>query len=480
MGLEELAPYLQETLANDLIYSDDEMVDILQEAMSDLRKAKLDPAPPASKDEYPKVIPGSVFERGTSLTASKRAKMNARDRNNSVEVPIGRPDSPPPNRGKPSPKHTDNMNIKHVQSVNSESHTSKGEKSPSPDPVQTVDSKRLSEYENLVKNDARHQSRSPKQPRPHDEPRSHNEHHHSSGEPRSHHEIHAHSETYPRDEPHLVNESHSETRPHNSVYSQNESRSHSEMYHHDKSRTHNQMRKEEVGSRHQKSVSHATHEKKNSSGGSTFYVDTNTSLSPVESDIPPQELRFARKDPKLDLAYRRAQNNSVWMRNVQPTNGEVDFEHHRSTNDEHSNRGGSAPHSESYHNRGSPISEHHHHQGNPHYQGSPHHQGSPPVYQPKKLTSPVHGHEYRAPDSPVLDYREEARRGSGQRIYNDHDAFNDPRKRQPPPYPGDRYGPDRSDGLVSIHVLKQPSRQRTLPKGMFVTMNQREFDITEL
>ena len=94
MGLEEIAPYLQETMPNDLMYSDDEMIDILQESLSELKKAKLDPPAPAGKDEFPNIIPGTVFERGHVLSASKRARMLAHGKKNTIEVPIGRPESP--------------------------------------------------------------------------------------------------------------------------------------------------------------------------------------------------------------------------------------------------------------------------------------------------------------------------------------------------------------------------------------------------
>ena len=87
MGLEELAPFLQETIAHDLVFSDDEMIDLLQESLNDLKKAKLDQPPPASKEEFPQIIPGTVFERGGNLTASKRAKLQGGGKKNMVEAP---------------------------------------------------------------------------------------------------------------------------------------------------------------------------------------------------------------------------------------------------------------------------------------------------------------------------------------------------------------------------------------------------------
>ena len=486
MGLEELAPYLQETLANDLVYSDDEMVDILQEALSDLRKAKLDPAPPATKEEFPKITPGSVFERGSSLTASKRAKMQARDRKNSVEVPIGRPESPPPEREKSSVKNVHGTNAKHVSSSNSEKRPSEGGMSLSPGVVQTVDSKRLSEYENLVQANAKYKPHSPDTVREHDNHPSRSEHHPSRGY-HPHKEVHAydqsrlneqphfneqpHSNDQPRsndkprsnDQHHFVNDSHKENRSQISPHTSSEPRSHNDSHHHHHERD-DRLSGRVNGSRHQVTVSHISQDRKFKSGGTTFYVDTETSLSPVESDMPPQESRGGRKDPRLDLAYRRAQNNSIWLRGSHSANGEVEFVYPGSTDD--SNRVGSPSYSESHNRRGSSTPEHQ--------------SRGPPPYQTTKLNSPQYGREYRVPESPVFDHSQEARPGSGHRIHNDHDAFNDPRRRQPPPYPGDRHAAAvRNDGLVSIQALKQPARQRTLPKGVLVA-GQVEYDITEL
>ena len=512
MGLEELAPYLQETLANNLVYSDDEMVDMLQEAMNDLRKAKLDPAPPATKDEFPKITPGSVFERGTSLTASKRAKMPPRDRKNTVEVPIGRPESPPPEKGQLSPKHTNHANVKHVKPLTFESHTSEeGDKqnSLSPDNVHAAGSKRLSEYENLLQADANRLSHSP------DLVRQQNESHPRNrlpvqNEPHSHYEPRSHNEPRSPNEPRLHNEPHSN----NHNYSQNkprstsDSRPHKEYYSNNGTRSGDHLPKDGNVSRHHASVGHMSHEKKSKSSKTTFYVDANTDLSPVEAEIPPQELRRIRKDPKLELAYRRAQNNSVWVRNTQPTNGEVDHGNpHHNSHEQHSNQVRSPHYPEDHHYIGNPPSERdvrrgtppfephdagnhseYHHRGNPpperHNRGNPHsehHQRrTPPPYQTKQVTSPTLVNDQRFPDNPGTPADNEVRRGSGSRMQSDHhDAFYDPRRRQPPPYPIEKSGISNSDALVSIHALKQHGRQRTLPKGVLIT-GQMEYDITEL
>ncbi len=96
MGLDDLAPYLQETMPNELVFSDDEMIDLLQESITDLKKSKLDQPPPAGKEEFPSVAPGSVFERGSNLTASKRAKLNFEGHRKEIDVPIAKKESPKP------------------------------------------------------------------------------------------------------------------------------------------------------------------------------------------------------------------------------------------------------------------------------------------------------------------------------------------------------------------------------------------------
>lgn len=441
MGLEELAPYLQETLANDLVYSDDEMVEMLQEAMNDLRKAKLDPAPPATKEEFPQIKPGSVFERGTSLTASKRAKMQSRDRKSTVDVPIGRPESPPPSRGQASHKDTANASVKQVIPLNSDNG-----QDPVflPNSVHEADSKRLSEYENLVQ--ATRQSHRPEQNRLQSEHRSHTELQHHT-EPRSHKESQYHSES----RSHVNPRSRNEPRSPKMVESQEASRSDTHPVSYRDSRSHNEAqnypRDHDSGSRHHASVN-VTHQKKSKSSGATFYVDTEEKLSPVESDMPPQELHYRRKDPKLELAYRRAQNNS--NRAVNAPNGELDHSNHGANSDDRS-----------------------HHHSPPSHSG--HHKGNPSQYQPIRVQSPTHDQRF----SENLPHRtdQDVRRGSGSRIPSDHDAFNDPRRRQPPPYPGDRSGVSPNDALVSIHNLRD--RQRTLPKGVLIT-GRIERDITEL
>ena len=93
MGIEEMAPFFQEEMPN-MNYDDDEILNLLQEAMLELKKVKLDVPPTPSKEEFPQITPGSIFERGTGLTASKRMKMHPRDRKSTIEVPFGKPPSP--------------------------------------------------------------------------------------------------------------------------------------------------------------------------------------------------------------------------------------------------------------------------------------------------------------------------------------------------------------------------------------------------
>ena len=92
MGLEEVVQFLQEKM-HAYPYDDDEVVELLQASMFELRRMSLDTPPPPSKEEIPQLPPGSTFSRGTFLTASARARKN-KERDKIIRVPMDRPPSP--------------------------------------------------------------------------------------------------------------------------------------------------------------------------------------------------------------------------------------------------------------------------------------------------------------------------------------------------------------------------------------------------
>ena len=409
MDLEQLAPYLQETLANDLVYSDDEMIDILQEAMVELKKAKLDPPAPATKEEYPKIIPGTVFTRGSSMTASKRAKSKDADRKNTIEVPIGRPPSPPLNEENPerrsqsradeqndgvvsqerrSPRQqsdSDGHNRSHENAAQSGQqqlqydHAHSQARSVSPEPFQVQDTKRHSDYDNTTGVNVK---------------------------------------------AHYI-----EVQPHGDA------------------------RKQQVGAIRQQERMHnlpsdsnsREKSKKGKSGGTKFYVDESSNPVPAENhrEIPPQELRNRRRDPKLELAYRRAQNNSsVWIRKSQVN--ESSEMSPRSPTEETTN----------YHDN----------------QSVDHYRGNPPPYRSRQSSTLQTDHSNH-----MTENRGMSGHGGG-------DAYRDPRKKQPPPYPGERLSPNHMEKSNNYQVSGSPIRrekQRTLPKGVPVTTEVR-YDVIEL
>lgn len=409
MDLEQLAPYLQETLANDLVYSDDEMIDILQEAMVELKKAKLDPPAPATKEEFPKIIPGTVFTRGSSMTASKRTKSKDADSKNTIEVPIGRPASPPLNKENPerrtqsrageqndrvisqegrSPrqqrdggKHNrshENVAQRGQQQLQNDHAHSQG-KSLSPEPFQVQDTKRHSDYDNTTGVNVK-----------------------------AHYiEVQAHGDTR-RQQADTIRQ---QERSHNLPGDSNSR---------DKS-------------------------KKGKSRGTKFYVDESSNQMPTEnnSEIPPQELRNRRRDPKLELAYRRAQNNSsVWIRKSQVNDSSEMFPSNPS--EETAN----------YHDT----------------QGVDYHRGNPPPY--------------RSRQSPTLqtDLSNHMAENRGISAHAGVDAYRDPRKKQPPPYPGEPLSPNQMEKSNNYQVSGSPIRrekQRTLPKGVPITTEVR-YDVIEL
>ena len=109
MDLEELAPFLQEGIPN-YVFVDDELIESLQESMQELRKHKLDLAPPPGMNEIPSKPPGTLPDRNSFITASKRARI-LKEQNHKIEVPNK---SPSPDLNIPrSPKEAvgaDNLN----------------------------------------------------------------------------------------------------------------------------------------------------------------------------------------------------------------------------------------------------------------------------------------------------------------------------------------------------------------------------------
>ena len=102
MGLEEVVQFLQEKM-HAYPYDDDEVVELLQASMFELKRMSLDTPPPPTKEEIPQLPPGSTLTRGTYLTASARARKN-KDRGKIIRVPVERPPSPPsPDKLSPIP-----------------------------------------------------------------------------------------------------------------------------------------------------------------------------------------------------------------------------------------------------------------------------------------------------------------------------------------------------------------------------------------
>ena len=78
MDLEGIAPFLQEKIPH-MHFVNDDVLDSLQETMVELKKAKVDLPPPPSSSETPSRPPGTLPDRNSFITASKRARMQ-RDR----------------------------------------------------------------------------------------------------------------------------------------------------------------------------------------------------------------------------------------------------------------------------------------------------------------------------------------------------------------------------------------------------------------
>jgi len=92
MDLEGIAPLLQEEIPS-YNFDNDEIMESLQETIVDLKRAKLDKAPPPTPEEFPTKPPGTLPEKNSYITASKRAR-SIGNRKSTIEVPIGRPPSP--------------------------------------------------------------------------------------------------------------------------------------------------------------------------------------------------------------------------------------------------------------------------------------------------------------------------------------------------------------------------------------------------
>lgn len=116
MGLEEVIQFLQEKM-HSYPYDDDEVIEMLQASMFELKRLGLDTPPPPSKEEFPSLPPGASLRRGVFQTASARARKN-KEKDKIIRVPMDRPPSPEspeisPLRGVPtnlSHSPTANMN----------------------------------------------------------------------------------------------------------------------------------------------------------------------------------------------------------------------------------------------------------------------------------------------------------------------------------------------------------------------------------
>ena len=92
MGLEEVVQFLQEKM-HAYPYDDDEVVEMLQATMFELKRLGLDTPPTPSKEEFPSLPPGAALKRGVFQTASARARKN-KEKDKILRVPMDRPPSP--------------------------------------------------------------------------------------------------------------------------------------------------------------------------------------------------------------------------------------------------------------------------------------------------------------------------------------------------------------------------------------------------
>lgn len=92
MGLEEVVQFLQEKM-HSYPYDDDEVIEMLQATMFELKRLGLDTPPAPSKEEFPSLPPGASLKRGVFQTASARARKN-KEKDKIIRVPMNRPPSP--------------------------------------------------------------------------------------------------------------------------------------------------------------------------------------------------------------------------------------------------------------------------------------------------------------------------------------------------------------------------------------------------
>lgn len=92
MGLEEVVQFLQEKM-HAYPYDDDEVIEMLQATMFELKRLGLDTPPAPSREEFPSLPPGASLKRGVFQTASARARKN-KEKDKIIRVPMYRPPSP--------------------------------------------------------------------------------------------------------------------------------------------------------------------------------------------------------------------------------------------------------------------------------------------------------------------------------------------------------------------------------------------------
>lgn len=144
MDLEGIAPLLQEEIPG-YNFDNDEIMESLQETIIELKRSKFDRPPPPTSEEEPTKPPGTLPERNSYITASKRAR-SIGDRKSVIEVPLGRPPSPVPtsspshSNGTVSPdgveykEHTFKQHKTHIVTHTSPTHYERKSSSPQPLP----------------------------------------------------------------------------------------------------------------------------------------------------------------------------------------------------------------------------------------------------------------------------------------------------------------------------------------------------------
>ena len=87
MGLEEVVQFLQEKM-HSYPYDDDEVIEMLQATMFELKRLGLDTPPAPSKEEFPSLPPGASLKRGVFQTASARARKNKEKETKEYKIQI--------------------------------------------------------------------------------------------------------------------------------------------------------------------------------------------------------------------------------------------------------------------------------------------------------------------------------------------------------------------------------------------------------